>query len=155
MAKENTSGRGVDAYYGVRTTDEQRLSTASEGGNKFSIEVAWRGAEIALGGDVTLPAGALIKSVTLDVIDLFALAGTTPTVNIGTKTSAATNGVPITEAQIEAAGFVDLTGALAGTWAAPLAAETTIDIELAGAGAALTANVGHAVLKITFEKIGA
>lgn len=155
MSKELATTRGVNNYYGVRTTDEQRSSVQYVGGNKFTIEVAFRGADISLDAFVTLPAGANITSATLEVIDVFALAGTTPTVNLGTKGSAATNGFPITEAQIEAASVYDLTGALTGTWAAPLVAETIIDLELAGAGAALTADTGHAVIKVNYELIGA
>ena len=155
MTIEAAATRGVNNYYGVRTTDEQRSSTQWVGGNSYTLEVGFRGNDIYLSTFIKLPKGAIVNSASVEVIEAFALAGTAPKVNLGTNGSAATNGVPITEAQIEAAGVYKITPI--GTWAgtAPLAAETTIDIELSGAGAALTADVGHAVIKVNYELVGA
>ena len=85
-----------------------------------------------------LPAGATIEKVTAKVEEAFVLGGTSPVVEVGTEGSEATNGFTMTEAQLEAVGTYDLTSALAGTWAAPLAAETTVGIDLAGTSPTVT-----------------
>lgn len=79
-----------------------------------------------------LPAASIIEDVYVDVTEAFVLGGTTPAIEIGTEGSEATNGVTITEAQAEAVGMYDVTSALAGTWAAGLAAETTVGLALSG-----------------------
>lgn len=79
-----------------------------------------------------LPANSLIEDVYVEVTEAFALGGTTPAIEIGTEGSEATNGVTITEAQAEATGAYDVTSALAGTWTAGLAAETTLGLALSG-----------------------
>lgn len=86
-----------------------------------------------------LPAGAMIENVYLKVHEAFSLSGTTPAIEIGTEGSEATNGFTISEAQAEAAGSYDVTSALSGTWASPLAAETTVGIALSGTTPAVTA----------------
>jgi hypothetical protein len=79
-----------------------------------------------------IPAGAVIDRVTVEVTEAFALGGTSPVIEIGTEGSEATNGFTVSEAQAEATATYDLTSALSGTWAAPLAAATTVGIDLAG-----------------------
>jgi hypothetical protein len=80
----------------------------------------------------SLPAGAIIQEAFADVSEVFILGGTTPTIDIGTEGSEGTNGVDMTEAQAEALGSYDLTSALQGTWAAPLAAATVVGLALGG-----------------------
>jgi hypothetical protein len=79
-----------------------------------------------------LPAGAVIEKVLVKVKEAFTLGGTNPTVLFGTSGSVATNGFVISEAQAEAAGTYDVTSTLTGTWAAPLAAATTVGIDKGG-----------------------
>ena len=83
----------------------------------------------------TIPAGAIIEDVYVDVSEVFVLGGTTPVIDIGTEGSEATNGFTITEAQAEAVKMLDLTSALSGTWAAGLVADTTVGLLLGGGGA--------------------
>lgn len=101
-----------------------------------------------------LPAGAVIKNVYLDVEEVFAVSGTTPTLKVGTKGSEATNGFSITKAQLEATASVNLTSTLAGTWSAgaPLAANTIVGFALDGSGAAAT-DVGKARITVQFYRI--
>lgn len=101
-----------------------------------------------------LPAGAVIRSVYVDVEDAFNMTGTTPTLKVGTAGSEATNGFTVTEAQLESTGSYNLTSTLAGTWdnEVPLAANTTIAFVLAGTTPALT-NAGKARITILFERI--
>lgn len=86
----------------------------------------------------TLPAGTSVTSVMFKVTEAFVVVGTTPAVEIGTQGSEVTNGFTTTEAQLETVGSVDLTAALSGTWAAVLAAETTVGVALSGAGASVS-----------------
>lgn len=80
----------------------------------------------------TLPAGAKVIRALVEVQEVFILGGTTPAIKIGTKTTESTNGISISEAQAEALGVYDITASLAGTWAAGLAAKTTLGIALTG-----------------------
>lgn len=80
----------------------------------------------------TLPKGAMIANVYAEVSEAFVLGGTTPAIKIGSEGSEATNGISISEAQAEAVGNYVLTGTLAGTWASPLTATTTVGIALTG-----------------------
>lgn len=101
-----------------------------------------------------LPKGAKIRQVLLVITEAFVLGGTTPAIKIGTATTEATNGVSITEAQAEALGTVDLTGTLAGTWANPLAAATTVGIALAGTSPTTT-TAGRGRVVIRYDNITA
>jgi hypothetical protein len=85
----------------------------------------------------TLPVGAVITKAVAQVKEVFVLGGTTPTINIGTSGSEATNGVPISEAQAEAVGTYNLTPA--GTWANPIATAVTLGVALGGTSPTVTA----------------
>jgi hypothetical protein len=102
-----------------------------------------------------LPAGAVIKSVYIDVEEVFVVTGTNPTVLIGTDGSEVTNGFVISEAVLEATGSANLTSTLTGTWdgEAPLAANTTIGIALGGTGTPAITDAGKARISILFERI--
>lgn len=86
-----------------------------------------------------IPANSIIEDVYVEVTEAFVLGGTTPAIEVGTETSEATNGFTITEAQAEATGIYDVTSALSGTWAAGLAADTTLGLALSGTSPTITA----------------
>lgn len=79
-----------------------------------------------------IPAGAVIESVYAKVKEAFDLGGTTPVIQFGTSGSVDTNGFVVDETTAETEGTYDLTSTLVGTWAAPLAAETKVDVALDG-----------------------
>ena len=123
--------KNVHNQFGPRETGQTQGTANTAGfGNELTVDIT--------GSDLTalaypldapvLPAGAVITKVFLEVTEAFALGGTTPTIEVGTETSEATNGFSITEAQAEATGVTDLTSALSGTWAAGLAASTTLGL---------------------------
>lgn len=125
----------VNNHYGPRTSGKTQGVVKTEGTYNeltFQVDAAMVSAEAFPLLAPKLPAGAVIKDVTVWVEEAFALGGTTPVIEIGTEGSEATNGFTISEAQAEAAGVFSGTAALSGTWAAPLAAETTVGIDLAG-----------------------
>lgn len=100
----------------------------------------------------SLPAGAIVEDVYLDVQEAFVLGGTSPTIEVGTEGSEATNGFTISEAQAEAVGIYDLTSALSGTWAAGLAAATTVGIAMAGTSPTVT-SAGKARVVIRYARV--
>jgi hypothetical protein len=85
-----------------------------------------------------LPAGSIVKEAFVEVTEVFVVGGTSPTINIGTEGSEGTNGLEVTEAQAEALGTYDVTSSLQGTWASPLAAETTVGIAMDGTSPTIT-----------------
>ena len=97
-----------------------------------------------------LPAKVDIRAVWIDVTEAFVLGGTSPVIEVGTEGSEATNGFTISEAQAEATGIYDVTSALSGTWASPLAAATTVGIDLAGTSPTVT-SAGK--LKVVIEYV--
>lgn len=132
MAKENSAGLGVYNVYGPRKTDEGRAGDIRTAGVEKEMQLDFRGDSYDL-VTATLPKGAKFLSATAVVVEAFDLGGTTPTINVGTSGSAGTNyGIELSEAQAEAAGTVVYNSTGAGTWANPLAAATTVAVELDG-----------------------
>ena len=101
----------------------------------------------------TLPTGAIVRNVSAEVKTVFALGGTTPTINVGVLTTEATNRMAqLTQAQAQATGVYSLTASAAGTLAAgtPLATQSTINIALGGTSPTVT-SAGYAVVYVTYE----
>lgn len=132
----------VHNTFGPRTSDRAQGKVKTEGSvNEVSIEIT--------GTDVgnaaypllapELPAGAVVEKVFLKTKEAFVLGGTTPAIEVGTEGSEATNGFTITEAQAETVGTYDVTAALSGTWAAPLAAKAVVGLALSGTTPTVTA----------------
>lgn len=145
----------VHNHYGIRDTGKNTGRPPSAGHRRqFVIEIdgTMVGDEAFPLAAPQLPAKIDIEKVWMEVTEAFVLGGTTPVIEIGTETSEATNGVTITEAQAEALGIYDLTSALAGTWAAPLAAATTVGIDLAGTSPTVT-SAGKAKIVIEYVEV--
>jgi hypothetical protein len=142
----STAGSGnvvstVNNHYGPRNTGKTVGTIKTEGVmNELSMDIDGDmvGNEAFALDAPKLPAGAVVKAVYVEVTEAFVLGGTSPVIEVGTEGSEATNGVTITEAQAEAVATYDVTSALAGTWASPLAAETTVGIDLAGTSPTVT-----------------
>lgn len=137
------SGRGV---IGVVKTEGAYNELSAEFTGEFFTTIAtekWL-------NPPSLPKGAIIRRVFLEVKEAFVIGGTTPSLKIGTSSTEATNGVSISEAQLEAVGTYDLT-TLNGTWAAPLAAVTVIGAVLAGTTpTSTTAGKAEIIIKYDF-----
>lgn len=155
--EQDTNGLGVKQQYGPLQTNEARYSEKTRTDSQLEIEVAFRGSDFDAVAEAipftlgTVPAGSKLREVLAFVPEAFALGGTTPTINIGTEGSAGTNGVEISEAQAEATGFYDLTGA--GTWAAILAADTIVEVILDGTSPTVTA-AGEIIVRLSFDTAG-
>lgn len=133
--KEKSSGLGVYNVYGPRETDEGRAGDINTAGVVKELQVDFRGNSYSY-VEATLPKGSIVLDAYAKVEEEFVLGGTSPTINVGTKGSAATNGASITKAQAEGEGVYDLTPA--GTWGAVLAADTVVAVELGGTTPTIT-----------------
>lgn len=128
MAKLNEAGLGVYNNYGTRTTDEGRVGDIRTGGIEREMEIDFRGDANAATIVGSLPAGADIQGVYVNVTEAF--TGITA-IDLGTDGSEATNGVsvPVTVGKA--------TVATGGTWAAVLAAATDIAVVFTGTAAGI------------------
>lgn len=153
-----TKVANVSNHFGPRSTGKTVGSYKTEGAMRQAV-ITFDGSD-ASDGDLGLEtalilrAGAVPKRVFLEVSEAFVLGGTTPTIDVGTDGSEATNGFVISEAQAEAVGTYDLTSTLTGTWAAPLAAATTVGIALGGTSPTST-SAGKAKLVVEYAEVGA
>lgn len=148
----------VHTYYGKRDIGRGQGVYETDG---IVNEVSW---EIT-GDDITaatetfplmspkLPKGAKATAVYVKVKEAFDLGGTTPTILFGTSGSVATNGFVISEAQAEAVGTYDVTSTLTGTWAAHLAAATTVGVDKGGTSPTAVASVGKLQVVVRYAVI--
>jgi hypothetical protein len=134
--EQDVGGLGTRNIYGIRDTNEGLEGKVKTSGNRQQIDLVVSGK--AINDDVYasnlafLPAGALIVAAYAEVTEAFDLGGTTPTIDIGTDGSEATNNVAVDEASAEALGTYDIFSTAAGTWAASLAADTEVSVALGG-----------------------
>lgn len=140
-----TNADGLRTHYGRRLTGEEANFgfTATDAGQDRVLEVHLRGSDFSgttyLGTTLAIKAGLVVREVTVEVLEAFALGGTTPVINVGVSGSEGTNRVAqISEAQAEAVGTYAITPA--GTLAAntPLAADSTLNIALGGTSPTIT-----------------
>jgi len=146
----NEAGLGVNNHYGTR--EREGVGHLKTDGIKRELAIDLYKALVD--GDierdvVTIPAGSLILNAYLDVSDAFTMTGTTPTILVGTDGTEATNGLVISAAVAAATGAADVSSTLTGTWAAKLAAETTIGLSKGGTTPVITVD-GAARLVIEY-----
>ena len=157
MSVEIAGLRDVRNIYGTRETGGALGVIGTSGiSNELSIEVTGDVLNDLLVADVVIPKGAILVEAYFETTEVFVLGGTTPGFSIGTATSEATNGLPITEAQLESVGADDVTSALTGTWTAgaALAADTTVGIDFTGTTPTATRGVGKARVVIVYKHLG-
>lgn len=135
MGFENKAGLNVNNHYGVRDTGGG-VGVETSSGSNFTLRIDLTGQSIndAIGGfmpPVVVPKGAKFKSAVLRVDEAFVVTGTSPTVRIGASGSIATNGVVITEAELENIGTKALTSTGAGTWSFASTTGTTAAAKVA------------------------
>lgn len=150
---EDSAGLGVQAHFGARGSDDAGGQVKTTG-TINEIRLVLDGTMLSNGTlplvRQTIPAGSLVIDVTLEVTEVFVIGGTTPTLDVGTDTSEATNNFDFSEAQLEAVGTTVKTSG-AGTWAARLAAETTVNIAMGGTTPTSTA-AGAGTVIIRYRK---
>ena len=137
-----TKVANVSNHFGPRVTGKTAGVNKTEGAYNEMV-ITFDGTDVGDGDlgletALILPAGAIVQRVYAKVSEAFVVGGTSATINIGTDGSEATNSFEITEAQAEAVGSYDLTSTLQGTWAAPLAAATTVGVAMDGTSPTVT-----------------
>ena len=155
MPFENSAGIGVSNHYGVRATGGA-VGVETTDSSTHELVVDFTGA--TLNGTflppVFLPQGALVKSYRLRVDEAFVVTGTSPTVRFGSSGSVPTNGVVLTEAELENVGTKTPASAGAGTWATSsstgLTASARLAFDLGGTTPAVAATSGKAQLIIEY-----
>lgn len=130
MSYENTAGLNVNNHYGVRSTGGA-VGGETRDGSEVTLRIDLTGKSIneGIAGFVPpyfIPKGAKMVSFDLRIDEAFVVTGTNPTVRLGGAAAATTNGVVLTEAQLEAVGTKAVTAQGAGTWATSSATGTTV-----------------------------
>lgn len=154
MSFESNTGLGVSNHYGPRDLGPGAGVIGTQGREvEFSFDltedVVTNGGALLV--DFVIPAGAIIEKAYVVVSEAFDLGGTTPAIEVGTDTSEATNGFTIDETTAETLGTYDLTSELSGTWAAPLAADTTVGVALSGTTPTIAADTGAAKVIVKYN----
>jgi len=148
MSLELDAVRGVSTWYNqqdLSQSEDRSLSSIGKVKEKTVVITAGDYASVSF----TLPKGAIILDSFVEVTEAFALGGTTPTLALGVSGSAPTNSiVDVTEANAEAIGTY--VGVPAGTLAVPLAADSTIVVELGGSSPTIT-SVGVAYVSFRYS----
>lgn len=143
---------GISQVYGEMYTGGATGSIKTEGAkNEITVNLTGDVLGTLILQPVKIPKGSVVVKAYLRVVEAFNLAELS-VVKVGTDGSEATNGVSLTEANLETVGYVDVTAALAGTFdaEAALAADTLLGVAFS-AGSVTNTKVGRAVL--VFETV--
>lgn len=115
MSYENTAGLGVNNQYGVRTTGGSNGKIDDDVIQYLSFDMTGDSLNSTFNPPVYMPKGGKVLRAFLRVDEAFVVS-TSGTVAVG-GTAPGTNGVILTEAQLEAVGTKDVSSVAIGTWA--------------------------------------
>ena len=139
MSKEDTAGLNVSSRYGPLNTPDGAGGVIKTEGALNELTIDFTGDQVNNPANVqnpVIPAGSRIVAAFFDTEVLGVMGGTTPNLAIGTSGSEETNGLLVTEAQVEAVGTYNVSATAVGTWALTtgvgLVADTTVAIVLEG-----------------------
>ena len=155
MPFANQAGLGVSNYYGARNTGGT-VGIEDQDGSILVLSVNLTGDMLngTFVPPVVVPKGALFRRAVLRVDEAFTMGGTSPTVQIGLAGSVATNGIVLTQTEMQAIGSKVPASTGAGTWASNSATGVTaaarVAFALGGTSPTVTAGVGKAVLVMEF-----
>lgn len=155
MAYENSAGINVNNHYGARETGSAvGLEHGEDSLHRLSVNITPAFLNGTFVPPVVIPKGALFRSAVLRVDEAFTITGTTPTVIIGAQGSEATNGIVLTEAELENVGTKTPASTGTGTWAQGSSTGTTaaakVGKTLGGTTPAVTGTAGKAILTLTY-----
>lgn len=157
MAYESATGLNVYNQYGARNTGGaygQEKSVNSD--NRMVIHLTGEMLNSGFIPPVYMPKGARVSRYFLDVDEVFVVTGTTPTVIIG-GTAPATNGIVLSETELENAGSKVPASAGTGTWSTSSSTGTTaaerVTKALGGTTPAVAATQGKATLVIEYQLV--
>jgi len=132
-----TNADGLIRHYGPREAGEYSIG-GQKNGDGYLEAVIYCDADNQSMAEASLPKNAIVDKVVAKVVEDITVGGADTTIIVGTDGSEATNGATaITGPQ--SAGYVAETSTLNGTWAAPLAAATTVGLAIGGTVATWTA----------------
>ena len=124
MGYENTAGLSVHNHYGPRTTGGASGTEHSQNSRQtLTYDLTGEMLNSSFVPPVWFPKGAKVVRCTLVVDEVFVVSAS-GTVAIG-GTAPGTNGVVLTEAQLEAVGTKDVSASAVGTWATASTTGTT------------------------------
>lgn len=154
MPFENSAGIGVSNNYGKRDTGGS-VGVEQSTNSEHNLSIAFTGDTLnqSFLPPFYVPKGMKFVRATLRVDEAFTLGGTTPTVIFG-GTAPATDGIVLTQAELQAVGTKAPASTGTGTWAVasatgPLTAQR-ITKALGGTTPTVTAGVGKATLIVVF-----
>ena len=155
MGYQNSAGIGVNNHYGARDTGTSvGVEQSSDSIHQLSIAFTGTSLQDTFLPPVVVPKGALFKRAVLRVGEAFSLTGTTPTLIFGSLGSEATNGIVLTEAELETTGTKTPASTGTGTWAqASTTGVTTaakVGRALGGTTPVVTTGLGKATLTLEF-----
>lgn len=151
---ENSAGLNVSNYYGSRDTGGSvGVERSDDSVHQLSIAFTGRSINQTFLPPVVVPKGAQFKRAILRVDEAFSLTGTSPTVIFG-GTAPGTNGIVLTEAELEAIGTKTPASTGTGTWAQSSATGTTaaerVTRTIGGTTPVVSPTVGKATLILEF-----
>ena len=154
MTFKNEAGIAVHNHYGQRDTGNSvGLEKGENSTFTLSVTLTGRALQDGFVPPVVVPKGARFKSAYLRVDEAFVIGGTNPTVRIGAAGSIGTNGIVLTEAELEAVGTKAPASAGAGTWAFNSTTGTTaaakVAVDMGGTSPTVT-EAGKAVLVLEY-----
>lgn len=154
MGFENSAGLNVNNFYGKRDTGGS-VGVEQSDDSVHQLSISFTGASLASSylPPVYVPKGALFKRAILRVDEAFVVTGTSPTLIFG-GTAPATNGIVLTEAELENVGTKTPASTGAGTWAQGSSTGTTaserVTKALGGTSPVIAATSGKATLILEF-----
>ena len=151
---ENTAGLTVNNYYGPRDTGGSvGVEHSEDSVHQLAIQLTGDSLNWSFLPPVVVPKGAQFKRAILRVDEAFSITGTSPTVILG-GTAPGTNGIVLTEAELEAVGTKTPASTGTGTWAQASATGTTaaekVTKTLGGTTPAVAKGVGKATLLLEY-----
>lgn len=155
MGYESNSGLGVSNQYGQRSTGNSvGIDSTDNSIGILSIQFTGQSLNEAFMPPLVFPRGAHPIRYILRVDEAFALTGTTPGVSFG-GLAPVTNGVALTQAELQAIGTKIPASTGAGTWSVTSATGTTanekVSKSLTGTTPVVTAGVGKATLTVEYS----
>jgi hypothetical protein len=155
MPYANSAGIGVSNFYGARDTGTSvGVETGQDSSHQLSISFTGTSLQDAYLPPLFIPKGALFKRAILRVDEAFNITGTTPTLIFGAAGSEATNGIVLTEAELETIGTKTPASTGTGTWSQASSTGVTVAAKvgraLGGTSPVVTTGVGKATLILEY-----
>lgn len=155
MSYENKAGLGVNNQYGPRDTGGAiGLEHGYNSTHTLEIQITPEFLNTGFVPPVVIPKGALFTKALLRVDEAFTLTGTSPTVIYGDAGAPATNGIVLSQAELQAVGTKVPASTGTGTWAQNSGTGTTaaakIGKTLGGTTPAVSGTAGKATLILHF-----